>query len=170
MKDVEVWKDASEYEDYFKISSFGRVFSKRTNKILKTNVGKSGYRMFVTRFSGSTGKSKALKVHRLVAKTFIENPNDNTVVNHIDGDKTNNNVSNLEWTTFSGNAKHSFDVGLSRARKGEENKHSKLTNAIADEIRNRYSTEKITYNKLAEIYNVGRTTVRSIIKNERYGV
>ena len=53
-------------------------------------------------------------VHRIVAEVFLPNPNNYPVVNHVDGNKKNPDISNLEWTTFSGNSKHAFDIGLSK--------------------------------------------------------
>jgi hypothetical protein len=54
------------------------------------------------------------KIHRLVAQAFVANPNGYNVVNHLDGDKTNNAASNLEWTTSHGNNQHAWDTGLNR--------------------------------------------------------
>lgn len=62
--------------------------------------------------SGCAGKQKSVRVHRLVASAFIENPNDYPEVNHIDGNKTNNHVSNLEWVTPSMNSQHAYRTGL----------------------------------------------------------
>ena len=60
----------------------------------------------------SKGKQKTLYVHRLVAEAFISKTKDTGEVNHIDGDKQNNNVSNLEWTTHSKNLQHAYELGL----------------------------------------------------------
>jgi hypothetical protein len=71
---------------------------------------------------------KLYKVHRLIAMTFIENKEDKPQVNHIDGDKTNNNVSNLEWCTSSENTQHAFDTGLHKINYAENVSTAKLTN------------------------------------------
>lgn len=65
-----------------------------------------------TRMMNNTGHSKSELVHILVAKTFIPNPDNKPTVNHIDGNKHNNAVSNLEWNTYSENNKHAIEEGL----------------------------------------------------------
>jgi len=65
------------------------------------------------------GKSKRFSVHRIVAEAFIDNPDNKPCVNHIDGNKLNNNSDNLEWCTHKENTKHAFDTGLSVGMKGE---------------------------------------------------
>ena len=98
-KEVEVWKDVVGYEEYFKVSNLGNVYSKRSGKILKQNLHPNGYYTIATKIGGRYGKNICFKVHRLVAKAFIPNVYDKPYVNHIDGVKTNNTIGNLEWCT-----------------------------------------------------------------------
>jgi hypothetical protein len=98
----EIWKDIKGYENKYQISNFGRVKSlnylrTKKEKLLKVHSDKNGY--LVLNLS-KDGKSKCVKVHRLVAEMFIENPHNYTQVNHKDENKKNNNVNNLEWCTI----------------------------------------------------------------------
>lgn len=94
---MEVWKDVVGYEEYFQVSNLGKLFSKRSQKILKQTISKTGYYTVATRLGGRNGICKCFKIHRLVAEAFIPNPEQKRTVNHIDGNKLNNNLSNLEW-------------------------------------------------------------------------
>jgi hypothetical protein len=105
----EIWKDIVEYEGYYQVSNLGRVKrlkgSPRTleDRVLINKTKKTGYK-FVCLSVNREFKYK--HVHRLVAEAFIPNPNNKLFVNHIDCDKSNNNVSNLEWVTAEENNKH----------------------------------------------------------------
>ncbi len=105
----EVWKDIIGYESEYQISSLGRVkslarFGKRKfDKILKQTVGKRGY-FEVQLYKNMSFKCKT--IHRLVAEHFIVNPENKREVNHIDANKLNNNISNLEWVTPKENSIH----------------------------------------------------------------
>lgn len=92
----EIWKDIDGFEKLYQISNFGRVFSKRRNKIMKLNLRKNYLRVGFNK----EGVYYCFQVHRLVAQAFIPNPDNKEEVNHIDCDKQNNNVSNLEWATI----------------------------------------------------------------------
>lgn len=83
------------YENYL-IDTEGNVYNITTNKILKGSIGEHGYKYY--RLS-KKGKKKMFYAHRLVAETFLSNPHNFNIVNHIDGNKLNNNITNLEWTT-----------------------------------------------------------------------
>lgn len=118
----ELWKPIKGYEDKYEISNYGRVRSlpiKSKNKdtyrtvkgkILKPNQCRGYYTIGLLK----NGKFKTLRIHRLVAQTFIENKNNYPAVNHIDGNKKNNRVDNLEWCTYSHNIKEAFRLGLKK--------------------------------------------------------
>lgn len=106
----EIWKDIAGYEGLYQVSNFGRVKSLNYNKtgISKCLVPKknNSYNM-VCLCKG--GVHKYVSIHRLVANAFIPNPENKLEVNHIDGNKSNNLISNLEWVTSSENTRHAID-------------------------------------------------------------
>ena len=91
---------------YYKIDDKGNIFSNQTNKIMKPKISKDGYYTIGLRTNDNV--KKFFRVHRLVAAMFIDNPLNKDIVNHIDGNKLNNNVENLEWCTLSENQLHSI--------------------------------------------------------------
>lgn len=101
----EIWKKINyvDVKNCYEISSYGRFKNIDTNKFLKLNF-KNGYK--TTHIGLTTGKYKSKFVHRLVAETFMENNDNKKYVNHKDGNKTNNNINNLEWVTQSENMIH----------------------------------------------------------------
>ena len=91
---IEDWKDISGYEGLYVVSNNGRVKNVRSGRVLRGIVNNLGYIMVGL---SKSGKVKMVLVHRLVAKAFIENPDNFREVNHRDEDKANNIVDNLEW-------------------------------------------------------------------------
>lgn len=110
MKTTQEWKGI-EWLDKYKVSSSGDIMSFHNSKErLKAVIPiRSGYYTVNLSYLGSC---KTFYIHRLVAQAFIPNPENKETVNHIDGDKSNNCVSNLEWMTRSENSKHGYDNGL----------------------------------------------------------
>lgn len=100
------------YEDRLCISKEGKVLSLKTNKILKTTIFPNGYEVLCLMYQKPKRHTKTLYIHRLVAQTFIDNPHNKKTVNHKDGNKTNNNVNNLEWATQGENNKHAYNNNL----------------------------------------------------------
>lgn len=109
------WTEIEGFEDYM-VSPSGRVLSHKRGsyKELNPQADTDGYLQVML----ARDDTRNLRfVHRLVAETFIPRPSWATEVNHIDGNKQNNDVSNLEWTTRSGNMRHAHDNGLANTRK-----------------------------------------------------
>lgn len=104
------------YRNYF-IYDNGDVLNSATNKILKGSIGEHGYKYY--RLS-KDNKKQMFYAHRLVAEYFLDNPDDLPVVNHKDGNKLNNNVTNLEWTTYSENTAHAHYNHLIKERTKSE--------------------------------------------------
>lgn len=107
---MEIWRDIEGYEGLYQVSSWGRVrivFCNDLYKILNPETTKKGY-LRVDLYNGPSRKH--FKVHRLVAKAFIPNPKNKPQVNHKDGNKKNNSVTNLEWVTDAENKKHRKNV------------------------------------------------------------
>lgn len=106
---TEIWRDIPGYEGLYQVSNCGRIKSMYHNKVVTGGKYPNGYRFIA--LSKDHVKRNCL-VHRLVALTFINNPDNLPVVNHIDGNKQNNTVNNLEWVTQGENLKYAVDIGL----------------------------------------------------------
>ncbi|EPR9732925.1 HNH endonuclease [Enterobacter bugandensis] len=160
----EVRKYISGYEGLYSVTTDGRVYShprmrisghKINGKYLARTPSEKGY-LRVNLFKD--GSYKTFKIHRLVAETFIPNPNGKPEVNHLDGDKSNNRVENLEWSTSLENLRHAFQVGL-KTTKGASNPRAKLTNLQVKDI---LSATGLSQRALAKRYGVSQAQISSI--------
>lgn len=162
----ELWKDIEGYEGLYQISNLGRIKSLRYwnghnfkfgEKILKVTTQKtnsnSNYARGVIRlFKDKVGKD--FKVHRLVAKAFIPNPNNYEVINHIDGNPLNNKVENLEWCTQKHNMQQAFN----------NDNCCKTINSIDREIMVDLLNNNYTYDDISQMLNITKGTVFNYIK------
>lgn len=134
---TEIWKDIEEFKGYYQVSNFGHVrrianYSNQcaewshTPTILKARKHSNGYLRVMLSINN---KHYDRYIHRLVAKAFLTNENEYKEINHKDGNKTNNYVSNLEWCDRSYNNKHAYSIGL-RTVKGCCGKHKKTVAQI----------------------------------------
>lgn len=157
----EEYRDVVGFEEYFQVSNLGNVFSKRSKRLFKQTKSPKGYWTFVAKIGGRQGTAHYLRVHRLVAEAFIPNPEGKPFVNHIDGCKTNNVVSNLEWVTAKENSVHAWATGLQLPRPSTQRK---LTDDQVCEIR----TSTKTNRELASIYGIDPSNIWRIKRRETY--
>ena len=165
-------RDVVGYEEFFSVTEDGRVYSKRTNKFLVQGTLHTGYKVISSRIGGRYGKCICVRVHRMVAQAFIPNPDNKPSVNHKDGNKTNNHVSNLEWVTVSENNRHAWDTGLASSEhcRGERNVQSVLTEDAVRFIRKNYIPRSRTNGAraLGRKFGVDKTSILRVISGESW--
>lgn len=147
----------------YSISEDGIVINNRTGRVLKGGLDSDGY-LQVTLCD--KGRRRSCKVHREVALTFLPNPEDLPVVNHIDGIKLNNVHANLEWCTISHNTKHAYKLGA-LCQKGENNNSCKYSDELVDSIIKNYDGGNIA--EYARKLDVPYAVVYSYLKQLRRG-
>ena len=159
-----IWKDIKGYEGKYQISNKGRVRSldykgTKKKKLLKASTNKEGYikiRLY------KNGKGKTYSVHRLVAEAFIPNPNNYPVVNHIDENKSNNRVENLEWCT------HKYNNTYGTKIKRQSNSMIGNKNPQATKVRCITTNEIFnTIKEASEKYNINRSNIGQCCENKR---
>ncbi|MGV2809928.1 NUMOD4 domain-containing protein [Enterococcus faecalis] len=149
---LEEWKEIDKHSRY-SISSVGNIKNNQTGKLLKASKNKTAGYMYI-RLMSDTGKRTSFRLHRLVALHFLDNPNNYEDVNHIDEDKTNNVVSNLEWCSHLENIRHGN--GISRSKESRSVK-IKCSNGI-------------TYNSInecAKLLNISSGSISETLNGKR---
>ena len=166
---TEKWKKVNGYEGIYEVSNLGRVKSLPryvnsryglrlvSERILKPFVGQYP----VVNLCKNSEPHKHY-VHRLVVEAFLPNTENKPCVNHIDGVKENNSLSNLEWVTYSENAQHAMDNNLNR--KGEEHHCAKLSWDKVRVIRDEYGTTK-TATQLSKEYGVTFQAIKKVVNH-----
>lgn len=159
-----VWKEVKGYEGYYEISSNGIVRNIKTGRRLKPDLHKEGYDRVTL---SKDGVSKHLFNHRLVAISFLPNEENHPVVNHIDGNRQNNAVENLEWCSHKHNAQHAIKLGLKTIKTGEDCSYAKLSNDIASEIIKDIKSGK-KYAEISEEREISQATISMIKTGKRW--
>jgi len=143
---MEIWLYNKEYD--CEVSTFGNCRNAKTKKVFAIDTN----RLYSRNHKG--------RIHRIVAKTFLENPNGYKEINHINGIKHDNRVENLEWCDRSYNIKHSAKLG--------SHNFVKLNVKLVEKIRNEYKPRIVSTYTLAKKYNVSQGTIWGIIKNKTW--
>ena len=140
----------------YSLSNDGVITNLTTGHIKSAWLCKNGYYYVDLQ---NKGYKRKFPLHRLVAQHFIPNPDNKPTVNHIDGDKSNNSVSNLEWLTYSENTKHAYDTGLNSQR------HKlKIDEATADNLFETRIMTGTSLTALAKELGIGLTQLSYRIK------
>lgn len=178
---TEIWSPVVGYESLYEVSSFGNIKSlnRLTNnqykayflkgKQLSPATDKGGYKYVC--LTDLNKKSKFKYVHRLMAESFLKPIPGKEFVNHIDGDKSNNYISNLEYVSKSENTIHAYSIGKMgvgiNVRAGSNNSHSVFTESDVMKIRNLHSKGENCF-RLSKQFNVNNSTISRIIKRETW--
>ena len=140
----------------------GHIFSEHLGRNISEYFDKDGYKK--VRLSNGDGSRKVFSVHRLILETFCPNSDsDKLQVNHIDGNKTNNNLSNLEWVTCQQNVQHGYRLGLYSNVEDNNNGSHKLTSTqVKEEIIPLLLEHKLTIQQIADKFHVSKFAIESI--------
>lgn len=175
---MENWKDVSGFEGKYQVSDLGRVKSldrvrakhRYPEKILNSanRLTHDGYARVTLR--DDNGVNHEFRVNKLVALTFLPNPLRKATVNHKDGNKLNNKLTNLEWATRSENMKHAYRHGLKKPVQGNANGNAKLSDEDVRLIRKRYVRQSQTDGTvaLAREFGVTPRVIGQIVRGESY--
>ena len=160
---MEIWKDIKGFEGVYQVSDHGRIKRVDSQKIRTLNFTHDGY---VRIRLIHNGKDETRRVHRLVAEAFIPNPDNKETVNHIDGNKRNNNVSNLEWADRHEQMIHAYEHGLKKA----VHTNRKLSDEQVAAIRKEYVPRSKEHGTVAlgKKYGVTDSTIGMIIRGIHY--
>lgn len=153
---TEIWKDIEEYEGLYQVSNLGRVKRIKSDRILKGCKHINGY-LGVTVYKNSIAYTKY--IHRLVADSFIPNTENKPQINHIDENKTNNVISNLEWSTAKENSNH--------GTRTERSSKTQSIPIIATNIKTGESTEFYGSNECARRLGLHKQNISKVLKGER---
>lgn len=160
----EIWKSVAGYEGLYSVSNLGRA-RRDDSGLVKGSYNPDKYiQIGLFRF----GKRKLKMLHRLVIESFVGPIKKGYEVNHIDGDKENNSLPNLEAVTPKENNLHARLTGLWKPKFGEDISHAKLNDCQVLEIRNLYRSGGETCRGLARKFGVKKSTIHKLLKNRSW--
>ena len=166
MKTVKIINCKYELKYDYYANDNGSIYSGISHKTLSYQLDKNGYAK--VQLSSTDGKRHRYSVHRLILENFHPVKNmQNLQVNHIDGNKLNNRLDNLEWCNCSENQIHAYKIGL-KNQKGDKNNASKLTEKQVLEIIDLLLLKQFTYKEIASKYGISEETVGAIKRKKNW--
>ena len=168
---IKEMKDIKSFEGLYAITRNGKVWSypnkkggSKNGKWLRVFIQHRGYYNYYLQHKN---KRRIILAHKLVANAYIPNPLNRKEINHINGNKLDNRVENLEWSTRSENMKHAYKLGLlHKFGKHENHPMAKLNKKQVLQIRESYKSGEYTQRQLAKQFKVNQRLIWSIIHNE----
>ena len=160
-----IWVRLSDFPNYA-VSCEGQMLSLRKNRIMKSHLtgGGGGYPS-VCLFTNA--KPTICLIHRAVAKYFVANPDNKPQVNHIDGNKSNNRYTNLEWVTAQENTIHAHRSGLTHPAFGVNHGSAKLTTSQVRRIRKLAAAKELSQTAIASMFGISQIHVSQIHRRTR---
>jgi len=159
-----------DYEGQYSVTEDGRIWSHKRNRFLTPHYIK-GYLRIGLRDSSDNQNRKMHLVHRLVAEAYIENPDEKPEVNHINSDRSDNRIENLEWATRCENNGHAWKYG-NKTFKMTDTHISRISRKLTMNqvaiIRSIYSHGNVTQKEIARQYNVAQATISHIVRGNKY--
>jgi hypothetical protein len=151
----------------YRVSSWGRVFDNESMDFVQTYLDEKGYVSTSLRKCEEGSKfskeRSTIRVHRLIAHAFVDNPENKDTVNHINLDKRNNTIQNLEWTTNLENLQHGVDNGANIGKGG----HKYFTIEQVNEIKELHKNG-VTFTDIAKLYNRKPLSISELIRGKTY--
>ncbi len=170
----EVWKDIPKYEGIYQASNLGRIKSLARQdrrghgwptKILKPDATRNGYLQVLLSRDGVITKKY---VHHLILEVFVGPCPPGKQRNHINGDKADNSIGNLEYCTGSENHFHSYRVLGKQAAKGSKQGGAKLNEEQVQAIRRLHAAKQATGQELAKMFNISESSISAIVLRQRW--
>lgn len=126
MQKIEIWRDIEGTDGKYQVSNYGRVMSlqRKNPHIMPQTIQQTGYKAVMLWLNN---KAMCCKVHRLVIEAFKPNPDHLPTINHIDGNKLNNHIDNLEWSTYQDNMRHAVRTGLCHPHRWTEEERKQIS-------------------------------------------
>lgn len=153
----------------YEVNQIGEVRNAMTGHIFHPSVGRNGYEHICLRVLGKKKRYIATcLIHRLVAQAFIPNPENKPQVNHKNGNKRFNWVSNLEWATASENTRHAYSIGLSQGKSGSDSPLSIYTEEQIHEVCKLLEKGELSKETISQLTGVSRGTVTGIAIGKRW--
>lgn len=170
----EKWRHAKGFSDRYYVSNMGRIFTtsahgKKDNPAIMRPARSFDKRRNNWEYYKTIMDGRTIIVHRVVAATWIPNPGNKPFINHINGDKADNRVENLEWCTTSENILHAYRTGLEKKALGQKHHASKMTDEQVRQFKWEWAHDrKLSRKQYAEKLGVTEATIKDIIRGRSW--